>query len=427
MGKGDENMSKNLKTTFKVFDYMHCDDFARYLEEMATKGWHFKEWGIGLKFEKGEPLQVKYAVEVFTSASENDLRPEPNTQEFAEYCEAAGWKFIDAKQKFCIFKKIEAGAVEILTPEERVKNAFKATVSASYIILFVLYGLNAVLQWGNMLQFFSNHIFSVMSYFNIAVWSLAFLSFLIKLIYATIRRQKLLKKVKNGEPIYIGSNPNRKRRFDAAWMQWSLFLVLFLLMVLLLENTSLKIYFVLVFLVTLLFGTLLAKFRPDASTNIIIQIVFTMFFFIVIMVTSFTIFSEDSDYKNDMEKVPLLISDYRDFKGEIEDISIYQERSILGSSEIYFVFGEEESIHYEIYRSEHDWILDRIWKDELKPKYNQNRTDCTKDWDAELAFRNKIGEYYVRYDDALLILSDYEDIVLDEEQINVIREKLDLR
>ena len=80
-------MSRNIKTTFKAFDYMHCDDFARYLSEMAAKGWHFKEWGAGLKFEKGEPAQVKYAVEVFTKASENDLRPEPNTQEFAEYCE----------------------------------------------------------------------------------------------------------------------------------------------------------------------------------------------------------------------------------------------------------------------------------------------------------------------------------------------------
>ena len=47
-------MGKTKKTTFKRFDYMHCDDFAKYLERMAAKGWHFKEWGAGLKFEKGE-------------------------------------------------------------------------------------------------------------------------------------------------------------------------------------------------------------------------------------------------------------------------------------------------------------------------------------------------------------------------------------
>ena len=102
-------MGKTKKTTFKVFDYMHCDDFARYLERMAAKGRHFKEWGAGLKFEKGEPKQVNYAVEVFTKASETDLRPEPNTQEFAEYCEAADWKLVDAKQKFCIKPAGRAG------------------------------------------------------------------------------------------------------------------------------------------------------------------------------------------------------------------------------------------------------------------------------------------------------------------------------
>ena len=105
-------MEKTIRTTFKAFDYMHCDDFAKYLERMAAKGWHFKEWGAGLKFEKGESRQVIYAVEVFTQANETDLRPEPKTKEFAEYCEAAGWKLVDAKQKFCIFQKVDENAVE---------------------------------------------------------------------------------------------------------------------------------------------------------------------------------------------------------------------------------------------------------------------------------------------------------------------------
>ena len=90
-------MSVKRKTVLKGFNYMHVDDFAKYLSDMAAKGWHFKEWGVGLKFEKGEPEQATYAVEVFQKASDNDMRPEPNTQEFAEYCEAAGWKFVDAK------------------------------------------------------------------------------------------------------------------------------------------------------------------------------------------------------------------------------------------------------------------------------------------------------------------------------------------
>ena len=153
-------MSSNKKTVLKGFDYMHCDDFAKYLEDMAAKGWHFEEWGAGLKFEQGEPEQATYAVEVFTKASENDMRPEPQTEEFAEYCEVAGWKLVDAKQKFCIFKKVREDAVALFTPKERVENAFKGAVSGTAVMLLVLYGVNALLQWINIISFFEDYIFA---------------------------------------------------------------------------------------------------------------------------------------------------------------------------------------------------------------------------------------------------------------------------
>lgn len=52
-------MKKKIKTVLRSFDYMHCDDFAMYLSEMAAKGWHFKEWGTGMSvcvcfFEKAK-------------------------------------------------------------------------------------------------------------------------------------------------------------------------------------------------------------------------------------------------------------------------------------------------------------------------------------------------------------------------------------
>ncbi len=424
-------MSRTIKTTFKAFDYMHCDDFARYLEEMAEKGWHFKEWGAGLKFEKGEPEHVKYAVEVFTKASENDLRPEPNTQEFAEYCEAAGWKLVDAKQKFCIFKKVDESAVEILTSEERVKNSFKATVSIPYVLLLILYGLNVYLQWNNMFRFFSDSVFSVMGYFNVVIWTMLFITSFIKIVYAFIKRNKLLKQIKCGHEIYIGSNPEGKKRLDTAWTLWFVMFFMFMLMVFMLEDSSMKIYLVLVFAVTLIFGILLVKFRPDASTNVAIQVIYVVVFFVVIMVSAFTILSGNKadmmSNEEALESVPLKITDYREWNDEIDDISIYHEKNMLGSRDNYFIFGKEQSIHYEIYRSEHDWILDRIWNEELEKKYNENSTDCAAEWDAEIAFRNKLGEYYVRYDDVLLIFSEDSDIILNAQQIRVIREKLDLR
>ena len=59
-------MSAARKTVLRTFGYMRCDDFASYLSAMAAKGWHFKEWGVGLTFEKGEPEQAVYAVDCTT-------------------------------------------------------------------------------------------------------------------------------------------------------------------------------------------------------------------------------------------------------------------------------------------------------------------------------------------------------------------------
>jgi len=61
-------MASKYKRVRKEFDYMHCDDFAAYLSEMAAKGWHFKIWEARLVFEKGEPADVADAVEVVDKA-----------------------------------------------------------------------------------------------------------------------------------------------------------------------------------------------------------------------------------------------------------------------------------------------------------------------------------------------------------------------
>lgn len=421
-------MSKNKKTTFLAFDYMHCDDFASYLERMAAKGWHFKEWGAGLKFEKGEPKQVTYAVEVFNKASDNDLRPEPKTQEFAQYCEAAGWKLIDAKRKFCIFQKVDENAVDILTAEERVENSWKATFAISPILLLILYGANMVLQLRNLFgPGFSYGIFSTLSLFNVSIWTLLFLTELIKFIYAVITKRKLIKQIKNGQEIYIGNNKEGKKRWNGHAFISIIALLLFLFMLVMLEDTLMLIYFVSVFVGTLTFVTILAKVRPDADTNVAIQVVFVIIYMFVLILIPFVILSDNKEERDRIENVPLLISDYREVSPVIDDVSVSLDKNFLGSKEYYWIWREEESISYYIYRSRYSWILERIWKDEMEKEKNSNRTECTKDWEAESAFRNEIGDYYVRYQDTVLIFYGDREIYLDSDQISIIRDKLDLR
>ena len=111
---------------FRSFPYTRSDDFAAWLSEMAAKGWVFEGFGAGLIFEKGEPQEITYAVNTFLPGSEMDTRPEPQAEEFAEYCRAASWELVDAKKRFCVFKRVKEDAVPILTEEEMVENAARA-------------------------------------------------------------------------------------------------------------------------------------------------------------------------------------------------------------------------------------------------------------------------------------------------------------
>ena len=114
------------KWVLRNYQYMECDAFAAYLHEMSAQGWHFTKWGLGLVFTKGEPADICYAVEVFPNGSDMDAAPCPEAEEFAEYCEAAGWKFIDGRQKFCIFRQMTKPVTPIVTPKERFENIRKA-------------------------------------------------------------------------------------------------------------------------------------------------------------------------------------------------------------------------------------------------------------------------------------------------------------
>jgi len=422
-------MGAKRKTVLKGFTYMNCDDFARYLSDMAAKGWHFKEWGVGLKFEKGEPEQAVYAVEVFEKASENDMRPEPNTQEFAVYCESAGWKFIDAKQKYCIFKKIEENALELFTPEERVTNAFKGTFSGSALLLFFLYGLNAVLQWSRLISSFEAVIFSGSFLFSFAILNVMFLGQMIAFFHAFWKKYKLMQGIRCGKKVYLGIREDGK--FRLGWNDIYIGILVLLLMYYFVAMDRIELVIINAIIVggTLGFAILLNKIRPERDTNVIIQIGFTAVLFFTIMTSAIISISNDEiDVEAKKTNLPVRISDYRESHDKVRDISYYRESNLFGETEKYFVYGEKESIHYYVYRSEYSGILDKVWDDIIGGrKYNEDAVDCTEDWEAKKALRNKLGIYYVRLEDAILEFSDYEEVYLSEEQIDIILKKLELR
>lgn len=420
-------MSANKKTVFRGYDYLHCDDFAKLLGEMAAKGWHFKEWGTGLEFEKGEPKNVTYAVEVFTGASDDDTRPEPHTKDFAEYCEAAGWKLVDARQKFCIFKKMDENAVDILTPEERVTNAYKS-VRNSTLPLLILYGISAIIQWSSLFNLsFENRIFSNMALFNVAVWTIMFLFDFCKLTHLLIWKYRMKRCMQAGKKVYLGTEQDGKKKID--WSLWFAIVLLVGIMIFL-YATGQKAMFI-INLITLaafvVFALVITKVRPETNTNVMAQIVFYIVLFFTMLAGALVLVGLEEGQDISSEEPPLLVEDYREDIGEIVEIIEYNDSNVFGNRLSYILKYEDNYLFYDVYTSKVDWIMDKIWEDQFDMKVNETREDCTSEWEAEIAYRNKIGEYYVRYEDIIFILEDYEDLRLTQDQINIIRDKLDLR
>jgi len=418
-------MDKQKKTVLKGFDYLHCDDFAAYLMQMSRKGWHFKEWGAGLVFEKGDPEEAVYAVEVFIDGSEFDTRPGVHTQEFAEYCEAAGWKLIDAKRKFCVFKRIKSEAIDILTPSERLQNIAKEEQKRIWeqLLLSIWF---IVLQF---LQFtgsgFVNRIFSNSMLFVTVLWCILWLGALGHCIHFYLWKSSCKKKIENGISVCFGKSNDLFSAMNG-WYSWICVgaLIMYVLLSLFSKQYLSLVYMAIILIPMFLMAYYIAKFRPDPITNQVIQIgvplvmvVFVMVFFVG------AIFADNTDPVS-IDEIPLLYEDIGGVAGVLEETRLDSSSSIFGSGLRCWLYYEEEHIYYQVYQSDHRWVLDRIWNDEMKRKYNQLGKDVTSLWDAEMAIQNTTGEYLVRYPNAVLMLRFAEDTVLSSDQMQFVQAAL---
>lgn len=391
------------KIVFKNFQYTECDDFAVFLRDMAAEGWHFKEWKLGLVFEKGVPSEEEYVVEVFVHGNELDTKPEPKTEEFAEYCEAAGWRLVDAKKKFCIFKKCKETAVSIVTAEERLENITKAAMRNRAERIFT-FGMLMVLYWGQFLGWNTmNYVFSnLMLGFMLCV-NCMFLYHVIRGIHLYIWNRKRKKKILAGEKIYYGVGNKNQTRKDRLVTTISLVEILVLGGILwyckeylLLGVLGVLGVFAAIFIVTI------RTFRPSKAIHQFIR------FSASILITVFTI-------------VCMMIAIWSD-----KPLQLETQKSVLGSRvyhEAIYDNPNELDRTYTLYQSEYDWVLDRVWEEmsEYFPKDNI----CTEEWGAQEALKGDNALYLVRYENKILFLNEHTN--LTQEQIQVVRNRLELR
>ena len=144
MRESDKMRRKRVSSAFSLFNLLEKD--------LGLKLFIRTHRGLVLT-EAGKSLYTTriYVVEVFSKGRENDSQPGKDAEEYAEYCEAAGWQLIDGRRRFCIFRRVQDDAVPIVTEEERFQNVKKAEIR-HFLDRSVVLALLAGVDW---LQFFT--------------------------------------------------------------------------------------------------------------------------------------------------------------------------------------------------------------------------------------------------------------------------------
>lgn len=408
------------KQVRKHFSYTQCDDFAAYLQEMSRKGFHFTEWKRGLIFEKGEPEDVIYQVEVFADGEEMDQRPSQDTEEYREYCEAAGWKFLDGKAKFCIFRKEGEDAPDILTPAERIHNicSVERKLEVRRILFLSLFLLLEVFGRGGALSL----IFSNSAMFLAAGFAFQILLGGIRLLWLWEGRKRGEAGSLRGEKSYLGKR-------DPLWRGYHIFSRIR-------EFTVLALlagYFILaaggqgIFLLILYFAAFAViswgvEYLRLARESIYIFEVLGVGLFLVCLIALGAFLDENR--RPDSGETAVLAGGQ-----EIEISQRREDSSFLASDREYEISTEEgETVRIQIYETEQDWLAGKLWEKKEKEEEELYGSAVQEEGFGEEteAWRRgeKAASYSIKMDGKLFFAETEEKI--PGEKIPLLRELLDL-
>ena len=314
------------------------------------------------------------------------------------------------------------GKTEILTPEERLKNVAKEELKSG-LYLLIISSIYLAMQLLNFGTSFVRHIFSNIDLFLMLFWVLLWGGTVVRFVHFLFWKRASRKTLEEGKPLYFGKKGNT---FIALynWVAWiGIPLLLVFALLLLAEKQYITLGVMVIFSGIITVSSLLiAKFRPDADTNHIIQLAMPMVIFALVIVLMASIIASDNTIPGYEGNAPLVCEDLGIDAGEVESADIDGSGSIFGSAMKYWLFYEDVHIHYFVYRSSHSWILDRVWEDYLP--LLQDVTDVTAPWEAEYAAVNDTGVYFVRYPDAVILLALPKGTILTPEQIEIARAAL---
>lgn len=409
-----------------------CKALEEYLEEKALEGWMLEDIICGfLIFKKNKPQKCKFAVDIFT---------DNNKDEYIEYCEAGGWKYLFQHDKFLIFYTEDKIITPIQTDEEIVLKKVRKSILRSLLYNIFLIGLmisNLFTGEKNGYGFFSeisdNGALLVMA------------SLIIIIIGAVIDTVKDgLWYFKSNRAFKLNENINylSLKSLKVKNVCFSMYMCILGLMIINLFGdigSNKGHIFLAVFVVmcavciSRIINILLKKYKKASKVLAVLICVVAIFISTNIIVSG----RDMINYVRNESQTPIMsISDFIDMKTKTEYLYFDSSKSFLASSYTYSYegyysgteavdkVGSEVYFDYEICKSKYKWIIDKTFETYLK-RYKHFEYEEVQDdnWGALTVYKSdKLnGGYLLKYKDRVISVTGSID--LSKKNIKLIKEK----
>lgn len=409
-----------------------CKALEEYLEEKALEGWMLEDIICGfLIFKKNKQQKCKFAVDIFT---------DNNKDEYIEYCEAGGWKYLFQHDKFLIFYTEDKIITPIQTDEEIVLKKVRKSILRSLLYNIFLIGLmisNLFTGEKNGYGFFSeisdNGALLVMA------------SLIIIIIGAVIDTVKDgLWYFKSNRAFKLNENINYPslKSLKVKNVCFSMYMCILGLMIINLFGdigSNKGHIFLAVFVVmcavciSRIINILLKKYKKASKVLAVLICVVAIFISTNIIVSG----RDMINYVRNESQTPIMsISDFIDMKTKTEYLYFDSSKSFLASSYTYSYegyysgteavdkVGSEVYFDYEICKSKYKWIIDKTFETYLK-RYKHFEYEEVQDdnWGALTVYKSdKLnGGYLLKYKDRVISVTGSID--LSKKNIKLIKEK----
>lgn len=409
-----------------------CKALEEYLEEKALEGWMLEDIICGfLIFKKNKPQKCKFAVDIFT---------DNNKDEYIEYCEAGGWKYLFQHDKFLIFYTEDKIITPIQTDEEIVLKKVRKSILRSLLYNIFLIGLmisNLFTGEKNGYGFFSeisdNGALLVMASLIIII-----IGAVIDTVKDGLWYFKSNRAFKNNENINYPSLKSLKVKNVC----FSMYMCILGLMIINLFGdigSNKGHIFLAVFVVmcavciSRIINILLKKYKKASKVLAVLICVVAIFISTNIIVSR----RDMINYVRNESQTPIMsISDFIDMKTKTEYLYFDSSKSFLASSYTYSYegyysgteavdkVGSEVYFDYEICKSKYKWIIDKTFETYLKRYKHFEYEEVQGDnWGALTVYKSdKLnGGYLLKYKDRVISVTGSIDF--SKKNIKLIKEK----